>query len=575
MNSINSSLYELSHITTSQSGASFNDELMLCVLSLPYIRSSMATKKSASTKRSSTRKTSTSKKKETTKRTNRSAAATPDRKLTGEARRQAIFSKKGHVPPSLQHTKIICTLGPATATRDRIRQLLLAGGDAIRLNFSHSNYDTHKELFELTRSVAHELGRHITIVQDLQGPKIRIGPLPDGPVFLRPAEQITLTTDTVESGDERIPVGYKNFAKDVEPGNTVLIDDGLLSLRVDEVEENDVICTIIHGGLLKEKKGINLPGSKISEPSLTAKDLRDLEFGLKLGVDYVALSFVRSAKDILDLKKIIRRKRKSTPVIAKIEKVEAVRQLDAIIDAADAVMVARGDLGVEMPGHIVPLLQKRIIKRCKSLGKPVITATQMLESMVNNPRPTRAESSDVANAVFDGSDGVMLSAETSVGAYPVEAVMIMDDIIQATESAILYGDLNEEELAPLPEEQKRYTESAVAAKAADLATEIRAAAILCLTYTGMTARVMSRRRPGVPIIAIAQDEDVCRRLGLFSGIFALSIEETPSSTEEAVKIMEKAALKAGVIRKGDLIIMTTGYPLDAKASTNMMLVQRV
>ena len=534
----------------------------------------MSTKRSAS-KKASVKKPSSKKRATKKKQGERSKSTVASRKLTGEARRQAIFSKRGFVPPSLQHTKILSTLGPATATKDRIRQLVLAGVDAIRLNFSHSKYDTHKELFEMTREVAHEVGRMLTIVQDLQGPKIRIGFLPDGPVFLRPAEQIILTTDTVKSGDRRIPVGYSKFAQDVEPGNTILIDDGLLSLRVENVEKNNVLCTVIHGGLLKEKKGINLPGTKISEPSLTAKDLRDLEFGLKLGVDYVALSFIRSAKDILDLKKIIRRKRKSTPVIAKIEKVEAVRELDTVIDAADAVMVARGDLGVEMPGHIVPLLQKRIIERCMNLGKPVITATQMLESMVNNPRPTRAEASDVANAVFDGTDVVMLSAETSVGAYPVEAVMVMDDIIQATESAIPYGDLDEDNMEPLPEEQKRFTESAVAAKAATMATEIRAAAILCLTYSGMTARVMSRRRPGVPIIAIAQDEDVCRRLGLYSGIFALTIDEAPSTTEEAVKIMEKAALNAGVIGKGDLVIMTTGYPLDEKASTNMLLVQRV
>ena len=526
-------------------------------------------KKASAKKTTSKKKTTKRKQKENTKSTHAS------RKLTGEARRQAIFSKKGLVPPSLQHTKILSTLGPATATKDRIRQLILAGADAIRLNFSHSNYDTHKELFELTREVSSDLGRIITIVQDLQGPKIRIGALPNGPVFLRPADQITLTTEALKPGDERIPVGYKKFATDVEPGNTILIDDGLLSLRVEEVKGKNVLCTIIHGGLLKEKKGINLPGTSISEPSLTEKDLRDLEFGLKLGVDYVALSFVRSAKDVLDLKKIIRRKRKSTPVIAKIEKVEAVRELDPIIDAADAIMVARGDLGVEMPGHIVPLLQKRIIKRCKDLGKPVITATQMLESMVSNPRPTRAEASDVANAVFDGTDVVMLSAETSVGAYPVEAVMVMDDIIQTTESAIPYGELDGDHLEPLPEEQKRFTESAVAAKAATMATEIRAAAVLCLTYSGMTARVMSRRRPGIPIIAITQNKDVCRSLGLYSGIFALTIEESLQTTEEAVKVMEKAALKAGVIRKGDLIIITTGYPLDAKASTNMMVVQRV
>mgnify|MGYP001950049557 FL=1 len=335
-------------------------------------------------------------------------AIASSRKLDGEERRQIVFRSTGFVPPDLQHTKILCTLGPATATEERIRQLVLAGADAIRLNFSHSSYEVHRELFEMTRRVSDRLQRHIAIVQDLQGPKIRIGALPNGPVLLRPAESITLTTAPLAKDDERIPVGYDRFAKDVEEGNTILIDDGLMSLRVDEIKGRDVRCTIINGGLLKQRKGINLPGTKISEPSLTEKDLRDLDFGLGLGVDYVALSFVRSAKDVVDLKKIIRRKRKKTPVIAKIEKVEAIRDLDAIIQATDVAMVARGDLGVEMPGHIVPILQKRIIERCARYGKPVIIATQMLESMTSNPRPTRAESSDVANAVYDGADVVML-----------------------------------------------------------------------------------------------------------------------------------------------------------------------
>ena len=489
----------------------------------------------------------------------RAQEAARERKLSGEERRQVIFRSKGHVPPSLQHTKILCTLGPATASRERIRQLILAGADAIRLNFSHSSYEVHQNLYEMTREVSRELRRHIPIVQDLQGPKIRIGALPNGPVLLRPAEEVTLSTAKLPDGDSRIPVGYSKFSSDVKKGDTVLLDDGLLSLRVDEVNGKDVLCTVINGGLLKEKKGINLPGTKISQSSLTEKDLRDLEFGLKLGVDYVALSFVRSAKDVEELKKIIRRKRKKTPVIAKIEKVEAIRQLDEIVEAADAVMVARGDLGVEMPGHIVPLLQKRIIKRCHRYGKPVITATQMLESMTSNPRPTRAESSDVANAVFDGTDVVMLSAETSVGAYPVEAVMAMDDIIQTTESAIGSEGLVHE-VEALPEEIARYTESAVAAKAASLAAEIRASAILCLTYTGMTARVMSRRRPGVPIIAMTQDIDICTQLGLYSGIFALDIPRAAESTEDAVKMMEEAALESGVVKKGDLIILTTGFP---------------
>lgn len=538
-------------------------------------KAAAATTKSRSAKKKSSKKSTTeagSSAEVTDTRTNRS----PDpRKLDGEERRRLVYRSTGFVPPELQHTKILVTLGPATATEERIRQLIVAGADAVRLNFSHASYETHRELFEMTRNVGETLRRHIAIVQDLQGPKIRIGDLPNGPVLLRPAEQIVLTTDEVpEPSEERIPVGYSGFARDVKEGNTILIDDGLLSLRVDEVKGSDVTCTVINGGLLKQRKGINLPGTKISEPSLTEKDLRDLDFGLELGVDYIALSFVRSAKDVLDLKKIIRRKRKKTPVIAKIEKVEAIRDLDAIVKAADAVMVARGDLGVEMPGHIVPILQKRIIERSTRYGKPVIIATQMLESMTSNPRPTRAEASDVANAVFDGADVVMLSAETSVGAYPVEAVMVMDDIIQTTESAIGSGNFVDD-LEPLPEAIDRFNEASVAAQAASLAGEVNAAAILCLTYSGVTARVMSRRRPGVPIIAITQDIALCRQLALHSGIFPVHIEESLATTEEAVERMEQSALEAGVIRNGDLVIVTTGYPLDARASTNMLLVQKV
>ena len=346
--------------------------------------------------------------------------------------KKATLEEQLFFPPSLQHTKILCTLGPATATKERIRQLILAGADAVRLNFSHSKYETHRKLAEMTREVSAELDRHIAIIQDLQGPKIRVGTLPDGPVLLRPAERVILTTDAVASGDNRIPVQYKKLADDVRTGDSIFLDDGLLRLRVVAKSGRNIACDVINGGLLKEHKGVNLPGVNVSEPSLTAKDRRDLEFGLSLEVDYVALSFVRSAKDIYDLKRLIAKHGKTTPVIAKIEKIEAIRELDAIIMAADAVMIARGDLGVELPSYEVPLLQKRIIRKCRELGKPVITATQMLESMVQNPRPTRAESSDVANAVYDGTDVVMLSAETSVGAFPVETVMTMNDILRST-----------------------------------------------------------------------------------------------------------------------------------------------
>lgn len=484
-----------------------------------------------------------------------------------EAPQQAAF-----LPPSLQHTKILCTLGPATATQERIRQMIIAGADAIRLNFSHSRHETHRKLFEMTRAAAAELNRHIPIVQDLQGPKIRIGALPGGPVLLRPASKVVLTTDQVQEGDERIPVAYRKLADDVQSGDSIFMDDGLITLRVDSKSGRNITCSVINGGLLKEHKGVNLPGVNVSEPALTIKDRRDLVFGLDLGVDYVALSFVRSAKDILDLKKFIAQKGRATPVIAKIEKIEAIRELDAIIAASDAVMIARGDLGVELPSHEVPLLQKRIIKRCNEIGKPVITATQMLESMVNNPRPTRAESSDVANAVFDGTDGVMLSAETSVGAYPVEAVMMMNDIIRTSESAVAFEPVlrSGQDLGTASEQ----AEYAVAAAASVLSVQVNARAILCLTYTGNTARVMSRHKPGVPIIAMAQDEVLCRQLSLYRGIYSIIIDQ-PETTEDALSMMKKAASEAGVVEEGDTVIITTGYPLDEKASTNMLVVNHV
>ncbi|MCE7932976.1 MAG: pyruvate kinase [Chlorobi bacterium CHB2] len=486
--------------------------------------------------------------------------------------KKATIEEQLFFPPSLQHTKILCTLGPATATKERIRQLILAGADAVRLNFSHSKYEVHRKLAEMTREVSAELERHIAIIQDLQGPKIRVGTLPDGPVLLRPAERVILTTDAVASGDKRIPVQYKQLADDVRTGDSIFLDDGLLRLRVVAKSGRNIACDVINGGLLKEHKGVNLPGVNVSEPSLTAKDRRDLEFGLSLGVDYVALSFVRSAKDIFDLKRLIAKHGKTTPVIAKIEKIEAIRELDAIIMATDAVMIARGDLGVELPSYEVPLLQKRIIRKCRELGKPVITATQMLESMVQNPRPTRAESSDVANAVYDGTDVVMLSAETSVGAFPVESVMTMNDILRSTESVVRF-DPNWKRTTT-GETEMEMAENAVAVAACVLSSQVNASAILCLSYTGNTARTMSRQRPDAPIIVMTQDLDVCRRLCIYRGIYTVTIEQ-PDDTEDAVSMMKRAAIEAGVVEEGDTVIITTGYPLDEKASTNMIVVDRV
>jgi len=488
-------------------------------------------------------------------------------KRTTKGRRQATV-----IPPSLQHTKILCTLGPATATMERIQQLIVAGADAIRLNFSHSRHETHRELFTMVRAASAAIGRHVPIIQDLQGPKIRVGIIPGGPTLLRPATEVVLTVDAVAMGDTRIPIGYRRLANDVLPGDTIFLDDGLIRLRVERKRGPDVYCTVINGGLLKDNKGVNLPGVNVSEPSLTAKDRRDLAFGLELGVDYVALSFVRSAADILSLKRVIRSRGCNTPVIAKIEKVEAVNELDAVIAAADAVMVARGDLGVEMPGYDVPLVQKRIIRRCNERGVPVIVATQMLESMISNPRPTRAEASDVANAVIDGTDVVMLSAETSVGAYPVETVAIMNDIIRSTEASIAFKPTVREHLLFADETTRNV--AAMAGASAQLAAATSARAILCQTYSGETARLLSLQRPGVPIIALTSDETICRRLGLYSGIFSVVMEQ-PTTAEEAMMMMREAALRARVVAEGDLCLFTTGYPVAEKAATNMIVLRRV
>lgn len=471
---------------------------------------------------------------------------------------------------SLQHAKILCTLGPATATPEKIRDLIEVGADAIRLNFSHAAYETHKALFDITRKVSSEMNKHIPIIQDLQGPKIRVGALPNGPITLVTNEVVTITIEKVLPGDNRIPSGYKNLINDVKVGDSILIDDGLLALKVESKDNSNVYCRVINGGLLKEKKGMNLPGVKISEPSMTEKDLEDLDFGLKLGVDYVALSFVRSAKDITSIKELIQKKGYSTPVIAKIEKVEALMELDSIILASDAIMIARGDLGVEIPSHEVPLWQKRIIKKCNQAGRCVITATQMLESMVMNPRPTRAESSDVANAVLDGTDVVMLSAETSVGAYPIESVRTMNDIIESAESIMLYGQSIKHPPSIRNEDER--SEYAIASAACELSEQVGAKAILCFTYRGVTAKMMSRQRPDIPIIAITQNEKICRMLMLYNGVEALALKEQPVSTDDAIVLMKKTAFENGYVKKGDRVILTAGYPVVTKARTNMMVI---
>src|SRR6266699_875411 len=428
----------------------------------------------------------------------------------------------------MRRTKIVCTIGPATNSEERLEQLMQAGMNVARLNFSHGTQDEHAQVIERIRAISTRLGCPIAILQDLQGPKIRTGQLRNGQaVWLHDGAGVTITTRSVVGDAQTVATTYKPLPQDVKTGDRILIDDGLLELCVVAHDETEVHCQVVHGGLLKEHKGINLPGVAVSAPALTEKDRDDLKFGVMHGVDYVALSFVRRPEDVLEARKLVRQFQAETggegkhalvdiPLIAKLEKPEAVMQLNAILDVVDGVMVARGDLGVEMSPEKVPLIQKRVIARCNELGLPVITATQMLESMVTNPRPTRAEVNDVFNAILDGTDAVMLSAETATGAYPIEAVQMMVCIALEAEA----GDST----ARQPQCQRLTQEHAVSHAARALSEEASVKAIVVLTRSGISARLISKDRPRRPILAYTPSERIYRQLALWWGVWPHCIE---------------------------------------------------
>lgn len=470
-------------------------------------------------------------------------------------------------------TKILCTIGPVTNSPEIIQQLLDAGMDAARLNFSHGDYQTHRSALEAIRQSAVDRELFIPVIQDLQGPKIRTGRLATHSVTLVAGSSLTITTEDILGTAERISTTYADLPNDVKPGDRILINDGLIELKVRDVRKGEILCTIVNGGELGEHKGMNFPGARLSAPALTEKDKEDLAFGIEIGVDAVALSFVRRAEDIQDLRTSLGSFRASLPIIAKIEKPEAISDIDRIIEAADAIMIARGDLGVEMPTEDVPMLQKMIIHRANRAGKPVIVATQMLESMVNEPRPTRAEATDVANAVLDGSDVLMLSAETALGKYPVEAVRTMAKIIAKAEAeGIAHPDI-----PILPETDSHETTEAVAHAACLLAEQIDAAAIIAVTHTGTTARLLSRYRPHVPIIAVTDSPHVARWTQLFWGVQGIVVpwRLSASNTDETLKNLEILLVQKGFVHSGDKLVFTAGIPVPAKGSTNMVKVARV
>jgi pyruvate kinase len=464
-----------------------------------------------------------------------------------------------------KRTKIIATIGPASSSSVAIAKLIRAGMDAARLNFSHGVRRDHAHHIKLLRAEAAHVGKHIAIIQDLQGPKLRVGEIKNDAVLLRRGDPIVITTKKVLGTRELVSVTYPRLAKDLKTGNRVLLDDGRLELKVTGKKSGRIVCKVIRGGWLRSHKGVNLPGARLSLPSLSRKDKEDLRFGVKQGVDYIALSFVRTARDILHTRRVLQSLGADIPIIAKIEKPEAIQNLDEIILAADGIMIARGDLGVEVSPEQVPLLQKKIILDCNMAEKPVITATQMLESMIESPQPTRAEASDVANAILDGTDCVMLSGETAVGKYPIQAVEVMARIAVQAETS----------LTPRQSSSRSSgADESVAHAACRASEEQHAKAIVTFTQSGSTALLVSKHRPSMRIIAPTPHEQVARKTSLYWGVTPV-ILMTKKSTDGMIAGVERIMLKKKLAKKHDLIVITAGVPIGKAGSTNMMKIHRI
>ena len=462
----------------------------------------------------------------------------------------------------MRRTKIIATVGPATNDREMLALLIEAGMDICRINCSHADHSTIERVVKDVRALARAAGKSVGILLDLCGPKIRTGVVNgDTPVELLEGQTFVLTNREVDGDNKTVSTNYEMLPREVRPGDAILLDDGLLQLKVLKTTDTDVVCQVVSGGLLKSHKGINLPGVRLSIPAITDKDRADLLFGLDQNIDFVALSFVRDPADVEQLRRLIGDHYPPVSIIAKLEKPEALVHLDAILAAADAVMIARGDLGVELPPEKVPPIQKLITRKANDAAKPVITATQMLESMIENPRPTRAEASDVANAIFDGTDAIMLSAESASGKHPIESVQMMARIAEAAESSLDYGEMRRHDT--------RATAHAIAHAACEMAVDMKAKAIAAFTKTGTSARMISQLRPPTPIVALTQYDHVYRKLALYWGVTPLMLTEV-SDTESTLAFVEKTMLKHGHINPGETMIVTGGMPLVARGPANFV-----
>ncbi|MBE3583687.1 MAG: pyruvate kinase [Limnochordaceae bacterium] len=469
----------------------------------------------------------------------------------------------------MRRTKIICTIGPASERPEVIRALIEAGMNVARLNMSHGSLEEHAARIRAIREEARQAGQDVGILLDIQGPKIRLGQFGE-PVVLDVGDRIRLTSEPVPCGRERVSVSYPYLARDLTPGRHIFIDDGLIELLVEKVEGSDVICQTLVGGELRSRKGVSLPGVIVDLPPATEEDAVHLRFGVEQGVDWIAASFVRRAEHVETIRSLVRQAGGDQPIMAKIESEEGLSHIDEIIAAADGVMVARGDLGVETPLEEVPLAQQMIVAKCNEAGKPVVTATQMLESMVQNHRPTRAEVTDVAHAIFDGTDAVMLSGETAVGRYPVDTVRIMARICERMEAALPYEDL----LAKRRAWARQDVAEAISYATCQTAADLGVAAILTSTQSGSTARMVSKYRPHAPIVAVTPDEKVARRLCLVWGVEPLVVRPA-EDIDEMLDTAVEAALKAGLVQPGQRIAISAGVKTNVPGSTNLLQVLEV
>ena len=470
----------------------------------------------------------------------------------------------------MRKTKIICTIGPASESEERLRELMLAGMNVARFNFSHGSHEEHKKKFDRVIKISNELGIPVATLLDTKGPEIRLKDIEGGKTELVAGQKFILTTEDILGNNEKVSITYKNLKNDISAGTTILIDDGLIEMVVDSIEETDIICTVVNGGPISNHKGVNVPGAVLSMPYISEVDRSDIMFGCDMGFDFIAASFVRCKEDILEVRKILDEHNSHMKIIAKIENMQGIENLEDILTVSDGIMVARGDMGVEIPMEEVPVVQKRMIKMAEAQGKHVVTATQMLDSMIKNPRPTRAEVADVANAIYDGTTAIMLSGESAAGLYPVEAVKTMSQIAERAEQDIDYNSRMK---------RREHIDSfdvttAISHATCTTAMDLKAAAIITVTISGFTAGMISRYKPNCPIIACSVSPRICRQLSLSWGVTPIWIARE-STAEDLFDEAVRAAEEAGYIKKGDKVVLTAGVPLGVSGRTNMLRVVEV